>query len=117
MSLRDDSTVDDTATRIGAAMKRHQFPAIALTLAVPLLGVLWIGGESSTVDPDSAPVLPLLTLVVISEFGLIICLAGIALGVQHGRHQGWTGRHVLITVGCALAAVAFLLQLIRWWPF
>jgi hypothetical protein len=98
-------------------MKRHQFPAIALTLAVPLLGVLWIGGGSRSADPESGPLLPLLTLLMVSEFGLILCLGGVVLGIQHGRHQGWTGRFILITAGCALAAVAFLLQLIRWWPF
>lgn len=97
-------------------MKRQHFPTIALTLAVPLLGALWIGGESQAGSPESGPVLPLLTLLMISEFGLIVSLAGTLLGIQHGRHQGWTGRYVLITAGCALAALAFLLQLIRWWP-
>lgn len=97
-------------------MKRQHFPTLALTLAVPLLGALWIGGKTSGSDPESGPVLPLLTLLMISEFGLITCIIGTALGIQHGRHQGWTGRYVLITVGCALAALAFLLQLIQWWP-
>ncbi|WP_462320957.1 hypothetical protein [Halochromatium sp.] len=97
-------------------MKRQHFPTIALALAVPLLGALWLGGESPVADPESGPRLPLLTLLMISEFGLIICLAGSVLGVQHGRHQGWTGRQVLTTMGCGLAALAFLLQLIRWWP-
>ncbi|MEA3641922.1 MAG: hypothetical protein VBE63_18575 [Lamprobacter sp.] len=96
-------------------MKRHPFTAIALTLAIPLLGALWIGGERPAA-PESGTVLPLLMLLLMSEFGLILCLAGVALGIQHGRHQGWTGRYVLITFGCALAALAFLLQLIRWWP-
>ncbi len=98
-------------------MKRQQFPAIALTLAVPLLGALWIGGEAPAADPEAGPMLPLLTLLMISEFGLIMCIAGAVLGIQYGRHQGWTGRYLLITAGCALAALAFLLQLIRWWPF
>lgn len=97
-------------------MKRQQFPAIALTLAVPLLGALWIGGSSPAGEAESGPLLPLLTLLMISEFGLILCLVAVVLGFQHGRHQGWTGRHLLMTVGCALAALAFLLQLIRWWP-
>lgn len=98
-------------------MKPHQFPAVALTLAVPLLGMLWIGGQSpGGSGPDAAPLLPLLALLAISELGLIVNLIGAVLGVQHGRHQGWTGRHALITVGCVLAALAFLLQLIRWWP-
>lgn len=94
-------------------MKRQSFPLIALTLAAPLLGLLWIGGAA---DPEAGTMLPWLTLLIISEFGLILSAVGAVLGVQHGRHQGWTGRHALVTVGCALAALAFLLQLIRWWP-
>ena len=96
-------------------MKRQQFPLIALTLAVPLLGALWIGGRGAGVD-GAAPALPLLALLAISELGLIANLAGLVLGVQLGRRQGWSGRQVLITMGCGFAAVAFLLQLIRWWP-
>jgi hypothetical protein len=103
MDSRAEDVLDDAATRDDAAMKRHQFPTIALTLAVPLLGLLWIGGETPSGEPDSATVLPLLMLLVTSEFGFIMCLAGVVLGIQHGRHQGWTGRHVLITVGCAFS--------------
>jgi hypothetical protein len=97
-------------------MKRHQFPALALTLAVPLLGMLWIGGQAPPDAPDAAPLLPLLALLAFSELGLLLNLAGVVVGVQHGRQQGWTGRYALITIGCGLAALAFLLQLIRWWP-
>jgi hypothetical protein len=96
-------------------MKRQQFPLVALTLAVPLLGVLWIGGQGADAT-GSSPVLPLLALLAISELGLLANVGGFVLGIQAGRHQGWTGRHVLITIGCGFAAVAFLLQLIRWWP-
>jgi hypothetical protein len=96
-------------------MTRQQFPLIALTLAVPLLGVLWLGGRGAGTD-GTAPALPLLALLAISELGLIANAAGAVLGVLAGRRQGWTGRHLLITLGCGFAAVAFLLQLIRWWP-
>jgi hypothetical protein len=97
-------------------MKRQHFAIIALTLAVPLLGLLWVGGEPRTAAPEAGPLLPWLTLLIVSEFGLILSAVGALLGVQHGRQQGWSGRDALITLGCALAAVAFLLQLIRWWP-
>ena len=115
-------------------MKREHVPIIALTLAVPLLGLLWVGGEPFSVvpgpgvdpgaDPGSdsgshsgaGPMLPWLTLLLISEFGLILTAVGLFLGIQYGHHQGWSGRHALITLGCALASLAFLLQLIRWWP-
>lgn len=97
-------------------MKRHQFPALALTLSVPLLGVLWVAGRPATDGSDAAPMVPLLALLAISEFGMILNIVGAVLGVQHGRHQGWTGRHALVTLGCSLAALAFLLQLIHWWP-
>jgi hypothetical protein len=97
-------------------MKRQQFPIIALILAVPLLGALWIGGQPPTGGSAAATLLPLLTLLLISELGLIVNLAGVILGVQHGRQQGWSTRHALVILACALAALAFLLHLIRWWP-
>lgn len=97
-------------------MKRERLPILALTLAVPLLGLLWLGGQSGAEAVDAGPRLPLLTLLAASEFGLILNLIAVAVGIQHGRRQGWTGRYALVTLGCALAALAFLLQLIRWWP-
>lgn len=97
-------------------MKRHQVPALALTLSVPLLGVLWIAGKPATEGQDAALMVPLLAMLIFSEFGLILNSVGVAAGVLHGLRQGWTGRHALMTTGCALAALAFLLQLIRWWP-
>jgi len=94
-------------------VKRQSFPLIALTLAAPLLGLLWIGGAA---DPEAGAMLPWLTLLIVSEFGLILSAVGAVLGVQHGRQQGWSAHRALIALGCALAAFAFLLQLIRWWP-
>jgi hypothetical protein len=97
-------------------MKRHHFPVIALTLAIPLLGLLWIGGQPTGAELGAPPWLPVLMLLMVSELGLLLCLGGVVLGVQQGRRQGWTSRSLIITLGCALAALAFLLQLARWWP-
>ncbi len=106
----------DATQGSGKSVKREQFPIVALTLTVPLLGLLWAGGQSGGVELASGPRLPLLMLLAVSEFGLILNLIALVLGIQQGRRQGWTGRYAIITGGCALAALAFLLQLIRWWP-
>jgi hypothetical protein len=97
-------------------MKPQQFPALALTLAVPLLGLLWFAGRPVAADPNAAPVIPLLALLAVSEFGLLLNIAGVIVAVRHGQRQGWAGRQVLVAVGCGLAALAFLLQLVHWWP-
>lgn len=95
-------------------MRVEQFPALALALAVPLLAALWIGGQPAANDPGT--VLPLLTLLAISELGLIGCLIATAIGIRQWRRQGWERPRGLATIGCAFAALAFLSQLVRWWP-
>ncbi len=106
----------DAAKSPAKPVRRAQFPIVALTLTVPLLGLLWVGGQGSGAALDLGPRLPLLMLLAVSEFGLILNLIALALGILQLRRQGWSGRYALITAGCALAALAFLLQLIRWWP-
>jgi hypothetical protein len=98
-------------------MNRHNFPPIALGLSVVLAAALLFGGRVTTAaDGTQSTALPLLTLLAISEFGLVMDLIAAALGIQHLRDGGWNPRHGVVTAGCLLFALLFLSQLIRWWP-
>jgi hypothetical protein len=60
--------------------------------------------------------LPLLTLLAISEFGLIVNLIAAGLGVHRLATLGWDPLRASITGSCVIFSLFFLSQLIRWWP-
>jgi hypothetical protein len=98
-------------------MNRHNFPFIALALSVPLAIALVIGARPAAGDTAGTTTgLPLLTLLAISEFGLIVNLIAAGLGVHRLATLGWDPLRASITGGCVIFSLFFLSQLIRWWP-
>lgn len=97
-------------------MNRGNFPLIALVVALPLLGVLFVGGMGAGSANGGTTRLPLLTLLVISEFGLVMTLIAVALGVQQWARGKQRAALLAVIVGCGIAALLFLSQLLRWWP-
>jgi len=98
-------------------MNRDNFPLIALVVALPLLGVLFVGGMGATADDGGGTTrLPLLTLLTISEFGLVMTLIAVALGVQQWARGKQRAALLAVIIGCGIAALLFLSQLLRWWP-
>jgi hypothetical protein len=94
-------------------INRDNFPFIALALSVPLLAALVVGAQPTA---DGGIRFPLLTLLAISEFGLLINLgaAWLVIGRLIGGERETTT--VMISIGSLLFAVAFAIQLIRLWP-
>jgi hypothetical protein len=98
-------------------MNRHNFPFIALALSVPLALALLAGGQLTTgADGERSTGLPLLTLLAIGEFGLLVNLIAAGLSVQRLIDGGWDRGRAAVAAGCAIFSLAFLSQLIRWWP-
>ncbi|KAA6187739.1 hypothetical protein F2Q65_00395 [Thiohalocapsa marina] len=103
-------------------MNRNNFPLIAVGLSLPLLAALIFGGQSADSPADlsgdgtGGTLLPLLTLLAIAEFGLLLNLAALWVGAR--RLLGGERGARLIKAGAAnlVCAVAFGVQLMRFWP-
>lgn len=94
-------------------LNRHTFPPIALALAVPLLLALFFGAQTA---PDGGTRLPLLTLLLISEFGSISSAAGTWLALQRLLRGEAGGAYMALAAACAVATGLFVWQLVRFWP-
>ena len=81
------------------------FPWIALFLATGLALLQWL-----------MPELPLLTRLLMNEFGFILCLVGGGLAIRDLRRDGMRARHWLPLLGCGLFALGFLYEGLRLWP-
>ncbi len=94
-------------------MKSSNFPYIASVLGLFLLLVVMKGSEASS---DSATALPLLTLLIISEFAFIVTAVGAYIGLKQIRSTGIRPAYLVITVVCILLSVRFLQLGIELWP-
>jgi len=94
-------------------MTKASFPWIALVLCLPIFLLL-----SGTVagGPDGTPLLPLLTRLILSEFGGIVTLIGAISGVRAMLEQGLTVRIFAATLACSVLAGWFLWQGVGLWP-
>jgi hypothetical protein len=92
---------------------RRVFPIIALAVSAVLATLVSAG---SIVDETGATLLPLLTLLIASEFGFIVALIGATVSGKLILVDGVNARDVLLGVGCALACTFFAVQGLRLWP-
>lgn len=94
-------------------MKRINFPYIALFLGVPLFLLLVFGSRAGT---DGATQLPLLTLLMVSEFAAIVTAIGAYIGLQELVSGGIKPMILISTLFCALLAVQFAIRGFELWP-
>jgi hypothetical protein len=81
------------------------FPWIALFLACGLALIQWL-----------MPQLPLLTRLLMNEFGFVVCLIGSGLAIRDLRRAGLVSRHWVPLLGCVLFALGFLYVGLQLWP-
>ena len=67
-------------------MTKKNFPLIALALGLFLMGILYRTGAT---DPDTELALPLLTVLIISEFGFIVSAVAVYFGGQTLARNGF----------------------------
>ncbi len=94
-------------------MKTYNFPYIALGLGLFFTIVVMKGSEAGN---DGATLLPLLTLLVISEFSFFVTAAGAFIGIKHIRAVGFKFVYTATTILCLLLAVRFMLLGAELWP-
>lgn len=94
-------------------MTKANFPFIALALGLFLMGILYKTGAA---DPDTELVLPLLTVLIISEFGFIVCAVAVYMGGRTLLKNGFDIVLAVVTLICGMLAVEFLILGIRHWP-
>jgi hypothetical protein len=89
------------------------FPWLALGLG--LLVAFGLTG-SGALGPAEAYRLPVLTMLIVNEFGFFVTAIGAGIGVNTLLAKGMQGGLLLSVVGCALLASGFLYLGIRLWP-
>jgi len=94
-------------------MTKLSYPWLALGLGLLLVFGLLQSGALAT---DGAPALPLLTLLLISEFGFFATAIGAFIGIRQLRAGRAATALLPVTLGCAALAAAFLYLGIRLWP-
>jgi len=77
------------------------------------MGVLFTTGAA---DPDTALMLPLLTVLIISEFGFIVSAIAVFLGGKTLLANGFDIVLTVVTLMCGMLAVEFMLIGIQHWP-
>jgi len=94
-------------------MNKTNFPFIAFGLGLFLMGVLIKTGAT---DPGAELVLPLLTVLIISEFGFLVMAVAVFLGAQTLTKNGFDIVLAIITLLCGMLGVEFMVIGIEHWP-
>ena len=94
-------------------MNKANFPVIAFGLGLFLMGVLIKTGAT---DPGAELVLPLLTVLIISEFGFIVMAVAVFLGSQSLVKNSFEIVLAIVTLLCGMLGVEFMLIGVAHWP-
>ncbi len=94
-------------------MKKYNFPFVASGLGLFLMLLVIKGGEARD---DGVTAIPLLTLLVVSEFGFFVTAIGGYLGIRHCMAEGVKPLYAAITLLSILLSLRFLWLGIELWP-
>ena len=94
-------------------MKTINFPYIALALTAFLLLLVLKGSE---LNSDGTTTLPLLTLLVVSEFSFFVTAIAVYIGSQNIKTKGFRSLYSLVTLLCLALSIQFMLLGIQLWP-
>jgi heme/copper-type cytochrome/quinol oxidase subunit 3 len=95
-------------------MNKNNFPFVAL--GIGLLIMLFVMKGRETLD-DGTTAIPLLTLLIISEFAFFLTIIGAYFGIRRILTDGMKPLNVVITLFCMLLSVGFLWLGVALWPF
>jgi hypothetical protein len=95
-------------------MRKHNFPFVALGMGLFIM--LFVIKGSETGD-DGTTAIPLLTLLIVSEFGFFLNVIAVYFGIKQIQTDGIKLLNVAVTLSCSLLSVGFLGLGIVLWPF
>ena len=94
-------------------MGKLNFPWLALGLGLLVAtGLLASGALSPGADYD----LPLLTMLIVNEFGFFVTAIGAGVGINSLLREGVQSTLLMVVIACAVMAAGFLYLAIRLWP-
>ena len=96
-----------------ARMKKTHFPFIALGLGLVLLLAV-ITGSRQSAQGDTA--MPLLTLLLMSEFAFFVTAIGAYMGFKKLKADGFNVSYAIATGLCVLLAIRFIFYGFELWP-
>ncbi len=92
-----------------------QWPFVWIALGLGLLLALVLLTTGALAD-DAERALPLLTQLMIAEFGFFLTAIGAGAGLRASRAGGFTAAQAIAVAGCVLLAGGFLWLGVRLWP-
>lgn len=93
-------------------MPKFSFPWLALGVGLFIALLLLMSAQAA---PGEAP-LPLLTRLILAEFGFIVNVVGSWFGLRALKARGMQAGILLATVGCVLIAVVLGVLGMALWP-
>ncbi|MDQ6997610.1 MAG: hypothetical protein Q9M17_02740 [Mariprofundus sp.] len=94
-------------------MQMIYFPFVALPLGLVFFIVVSMGQQ---VDAEGVRALPLLTLLVLSEFAFFATGIGAYIGFKQTQQVGFQPVYVMVSILCAVSSLFFMFQGINLWP-
>jgi hypothetical protein len=94
-------------------MKLTALPYVAVGIGIPLMLVVVRGSQAGS---DGSALMPLLTLLVVSEFAFFLTAIGAYIGFRQIRSVGIQPLYALMTVFCVLLAIGFMWIGVKVWP-
>lgn len=94
-------------------MKKDKFPFIAVILGCVLTLIVFKG---SGLRDDGKTLIPLLTLLLVSEFGAIVTAIGFYLGGRHFVATKTVSANTVATILCGGLFVLFVVRGFLLWP-
>ncbi len=94
-------------------MKKINFPYFALGLGLLIMLIVTKGVEARN---EGVTVIPLLTMLVASEFAFFVTAIGGYIGFRHIKQTGIRPLYTGTTALCILLSIGFLLMGIALWP-
>ncbi len=89
------------------------FPWLALGLGLLVaVGLVFSGALS----PDGRYELPLLTMLIVNEFGFFVTAIGAGIGINTMTRDGIQQPLLTVVIACGILAAGFLYVAIKLWP-